>query len=123
MARLDELLKQTPGLGYIEGIEAELLVDDAFFPSQRGGDPTGALARAVPMLDRAERAAPDDTNLVVARSIAGIAEARWRISRGRGSERDPRSVPSRRSARSERARAAISLRSSSPAPRSSGHAG
>ncbi len=80
--RLDEMLKRTPGLGFIEVIEAELLVDDAFFLGQRGDDPTRPLARALPMLERAERVAPDDTNLVVTRSVAGIAEAHWRISHG-----------------------------------------
>ncbi|HUM13529.1 MAG TPA: serine/threonine-protein kinase [Myxococcaceae bacterium] len=81
-ARLDELLKKSPGLGYIEGIEAELLADAASYLSERGADPTGLLERIFPMLDHAEAAAPQDVGLVVSRSIGWLSEARWRMSHG-----------------------------------------
>jgi serine/threonine-protein kinase len=82
VTRMDEALKKAPGLAMLEGIEAELLADEAFYLSGREGDPTAILARGVPVLERVGKAAPQDVNLVVARALAWIADARWRSSKG-----------------------------------------
>ena len=82
VTRLDEALKKAPGLAMLEGIEAELLADEAFYLSRRGGDPTAILARGIPMLERAGKAAPQDANVVVSGALAWLAEACWRSSKG-----------------------------------------
>jgi serine/threonine-protein kinase len=82
VTRMDDALKKAPGLAMVEGIEAELLADEAFYLSGRGGDPTPILVRGVPMLERAEKVAPQDVNVIVARALTWVAEARWRSSKG-----------------------------------------
>jgi serine/threonine-protein kinase len=80
--RMDALVTRTPGLSFIEAIEAEILIDDGLFRALRGGDPTASLVRALPLLDRARRTAPRDPVLTVARAAASVAEAHWRVSQG-----------------------------------------
>jgi hypothetical protein len=79
---MEEALRKAPGLLMLEGIEAELLADEAFYLSGRGGDPTPILVRGVPLLERAEKVAPQDVNVIVARALTWVAEARWRSSKG-----------------------------------------
>lgn len=82
VGRLEEVLKKTPGLGFIDAMVAELLVDEGLSRALQGQDPSSQLARIRPVFERAPPDVKEDINFVVAGAAGLIAEGRWRADHG-----------------------------------------
>jgi hypothetical protein len=83
VTKVNEVLEKHPGLTAVEGLAAELLVDEAIAITEQGGDPSALLARARPGLERAEHASPDDLDVQISLAVISIAQARWQSGQGR----------------------------------------